>query len=322
MFHLVAGANPFHLLDPSTTFHASDVVTRARFDIAGLVAVVGAGAWYLRARHRARGEDESWADWRTGCFLAGLLVVAVATVSGLSAFDSTSVTIHMVNDTLMVLIAPILLTFAAPLTLARRRAGPRGRDRIDAVLSSRVAGSLTTPVGSWILLGGGLAVLYLTGLFQATVDHRSVDDAVRLGLLAIGMLFCWPVIAADPLPRPLSVPLRMIGTFFAMPFFLILGMALESQNRPIARGLSISDFHQGSEVMWSTGELLGVVASIGLLVLWVRSEERSAVRRDETDDAEAEAQLAAWRANRAAVAMEEALARATVVKARPGPDQE
>ncbi len=321
MFHVVAAVNPFHLLDPSTTFGAADVVTRARFDIAGLIVVLGAGTWYLRARHRARGQEQGWADWRTACFAAGLLVVALATVSGLSAFDATSVTIHMINDTLMVLVAPILLSFGAPLTLAGRSAGPPGRDRIRALIASRAIRPLTGPVGGWILLGGALSGLYLTGLFQVTIDHRSVDDAVHLILLVVGMLFCWPVIAADPLPRPASIPLRMIDTCFAMPFFLILGMALESQNRPIAQGLSLSDFHQGAELMWSTGELLGVLAFVGLLVLWVRSEERSAAHRDGTDDAEAEAQLAAWKANRAAAAMEEALARSTVVKARPGPDR-
>ncbi len=320
MVHLVTAVNPFHVVDPSAGFRVADVVTRARFDIAGLIVVLGAGTWYLLARHRAGGEGPAWADWRTGCFTAGLLTVALATLSGLSAFDATSVTVHMVNDTLMVLIAPILLSFGAPLTLAGRTAAPDWQDRIRALVSSRAARSLTSPVVGWVLLGGALAGLYLTGLFQATVDHRSVDDAVHLGLLLVGMLFCWPAIGADPLPRPASVPLRMVGTFFALPYFLILGMALESQNRPIAQGLSLSDFHQGAEVMWSTGELLGVVASIGLLVLWVRSEERSAVRRDGTDDTEAEAQLAAWRANRAAAAMEEALARTTVVNARPGPD--
>lgn len=321
MSPVVAAVSPFHLLDPSTSFRVSDVVTRARFDIVGLVVVLGAGTWYLRARNRARNEDQGWADWRTGCFAAGLLVVAVATVSGLSAFDATSVTIHMINDTLMVLGAPILLSLGAPLTLAGRSAGPPGRDRIPTLIASRAARPLAGPVGGWVLLGGALSGLYLTGLFQATVDHRSVDDAVHLGLLVVGMLFCWPAIAADPLPRPVSIPQRMIGACFAMPFFLILGMALESQNRPIARGLSLSDFHQGAEVMWSTGEFLGVVAFVALLVLWVRSEERSAARGDETDDTEAEAQLAAWKANRAAAAMEEALARSTVVKARPGPDR-
>jgi putative copper resistance protein D len=321
MFPLAAAVNPFHLVDPSTSFRASDVVSRARFDIAGLIVVVGAGAWYLCARNRARGQGQGWADGRTGCFAAGLLIVALATFSGLSAFDATNVTVHMVNDTLMFLIAPILLTFGAPLTLAGRTAGPRGRAMIQAVISSRAARSLTGPVCGWILLGGALSGLYLTGLFQVTVDHRSVDDAVHVALLVVGMVFCWPAIAVDPLPRPASVPARMISTFFAIPFFLILGMALESQNRPIARGLSLSDFHRGAELMWSTGELLGVAAFIGLLVLWVRSEERSADRRDEADDVEAEAQLAAWKANRAAAAMEEALAQATVVNARPGPDQ-
>ncbi|MDQ6838429.1 MAG: cytochrome c oxidase assembly protein [Actinomycetota bacterium] len=321
MLHLLGAVNPFQIVTPSTGFQASDLVTRARFDVIGMIVVLGAGAWYLCARSRVRHSEGVWAAWRTGCFLAGLLVIAIATLSGLTTFDASSVTIHLINDTLMVMVAPILLTLGAPLTLAVRWAGPRGRDRIRSVVSSRAVRFLTSPVTGWILLGGGLALLYLTGLFQATVDHRSVGDAVRLGLLGVGMLFCWPAIAADPLPRPASFPQRMISALFALPYFLILGMSLESQNVPIARGLSISDFHQGSELMWSTGEFLGVAASIGLLVLWIRSEERSAVSRDETDDAEAEAQLAAWRANRAAVAMEEALARSTVVKARPGPGE-
>jgi putative copper resistance protein D len=322
MLDVAGAANPFHLLSPSTGFRPVDVVTRARFDIAGLVVVLGAGAWYLRACRRAGRDAEGWAAWHTACFAAGLVVVALATVSGLSAFDASSVTIHMINDTLVVLVAPILLSLGAPLTLAWRHAGPGGRDRLRNGISSRPARLATSPVVGWALVGGALAGLYLTGLFQVSVDHRSVDDAVHLGLLVVGLLFCWPAVGTDPLPRPVSIPARMLLTCFAIPFFLLLGMALESQNQPIAQGLSVSDFHQGAELMWSTGELLGVAASIALLVLWVRTEERSALRRDQTDDAEAEAQLAVWKANRAAVAMEEALARSTVVKARPGPDRE
>ncbi|MDQ6784179.1 MAG: cytochrome c oxidase assembly protein [Actinomycetota bacterium] len=320
MFHLAAAVDPLHLVSDPTGFRASDLLTRARPDLVGLVVVLGAGGWYLRTRRRFRRLGETWPDWRSASFGAGLLVVALATLSGLSAFDATSATIHMVNDTLMALIAPILLTLGAPLTLARRGSAPPGRARIDAAISSRAVGLLTSPVVTWILLGTALAVFYLSGLFQVTVDHRSVDDAVRLALLAVGLLFCWPAVAADPLPHPASFPARLISSFFALPFFLILGMSLESQNTPIASTLSISDFHQGAEVMWSTGEFLGILASIVLLALWIRSEERSAVSRDGSDDVEADAQLAAWRANRAAAAMEEALARATVVKVRPGPD--
>lgn len=313
------------------TFQASDMVTDGRFDPGAMVLVIVAAVWYLTALRRVRtaGQTDTMqsfhvnASWRTIAWLAALAVIVVATMSGLGTRATTNVTIHMIDDTLLLMVAPVLAVLGAPVTLAFAASGRRGRDRIRTVVGGRVLAFLTSAVVVWLLLGGLLIWLYFGGLYQATVDHRSIAGLVDLGLLVAGYLFAWKTVGVDPLPRttnPARSRLqRMIILFLSLPCFTVLGMALDSQPTPIATGSSISQLHAGGEVVWSAGVMLGIGGIIAVLASWVRQEERAAVRRDHADEGEAAAQLALWRATREAITMEETLARATVVGARPGP---
>jgi len=321
MFALLDVANPLHVNAVSGTFRASELVTRAHLDPADLVVVVAAG-WYLRARRRAGDAGDRRPPWQAVCYLGGLFVVAAVTSSGLASMSTTNLTVHLVNDGLLVVVAPALLVLGAPLSVALSSAGPRAWARIMAALHSPLARVVTNPVVAWVLLGGGLVAYYFSGLLTLTLEHRAVADTVDLGLVVVGGLFCWPTIALDPAPRAGSSPSRVVTLFLALPYFTVLGMALASQNSPVSPGLSVDELHTGAGVLGSVGSLIGILAALAVLAGWVRKEESSLRRPDATDDAEAAAQVAFWRATREAIATEAALARAPVVKARPGPDQE
>src|SRR5579863_4652842 len=71
------------------------------------------GAWRVGRRHPAR----PWPWWRTALFLGGLLVVVLATESGIGAYDDVLFWDHMIQHLMLIMIAPPLLVLGQPVTL-------------------------------------------------------------------------------------------------------------------------------------------------------------------------------------------------------------
>jgi len=57
------------------------------------------GAWRVGRRHPAR----PWPWWRTGLFLGGLLVVVLATESGIGAYDDVLFWDHMIQHLMLII---------------------------------------------------------------------------------------------------------------------------------------------------------------------------------------------------------------------------
>jgi len=72
---------------------------------------------------------------RTVAFLAGLLAIAVALLSGIERYDTTLFSIHMVQHVLLTMVAAPLIALGAPITTLLR-APPRRPATADPALSS------------------------------------------------------------------------------------------------------------------------------------------------------------------------------------------
>ena len=70
-----------------------------------LAAVVLAAVGYLVAAGRVRG----WNPGRTAAFLGGLVVVLIATCSGIEAYGHVLEWVHMIEHLLLIMVAPVLL---------------------------------------------------------------------------------------------------------------------------------------------------------------------------------------------------------------------
>src|SRR5215469_12548469 len=77
------------------------------------VALYGWGVIRVARRHPAR----PWPLWRTGMFAAGIVVIVLATQSGIGAYDDVLFYDHMVQHLLLLMVAPPLLIVGQPLTL-------------------------------------------------------------------------------------------------------------------------------------------------------------------------------------------------------------
>ena len=91
------------------------------------VALVAAG--YLVAAGRVPG----WKIGRTTAFLGGLLVVVVATCSGIEAYGHVLEWMHMIEHLLLIMVAPVLLAIGSPLQLVAEALPPRAGGRLAGV---------------------------------------------------------------------------------------------------------------------------------------------------------------------------------------------
>jgi putative copper resistance protein D len=288
---------------PATFFSAAEPVS-----LAGLAVIVSAAAYlYGVALMRRRGHR--WPVPRTVFFLCGLGSIGAATVSGLAAYDTALISVHMVQHMILSMVAPILLALGAPVTLALRTLPKAARKRLLAVLHSRVAKVLTFPLVTYSLFVANPFVLYFSGLYRATLEHAWLHEWVHLHFVVTGCLFFWPLIGLDPLPGRMSYPLRALLMFLSTPFHTVLGLTVMQSAALLggdwypSLGLTwaepFADQRLAGGILWAGGELVSVAMLAALVVQWMRHADREAKRIDRALD-RAEAEEAAAQAAAAA----------------------
>lgn len=149
----------------------------------------------LLARGRARGRG--WPARRVVCAVAGVLSCLLGLhLSGRAGHhDLVS---HMWGHLLLGMLGPLLLVLAAPVTAALRGLPVRAARRLSAVLRSRAAGLLSHPVIAALLNGGGLVLLYTTGLLGWAHSSTTGYALVHAHVLLAGWLFTASVLRVDP----------------------------------------------------------------------------------------------------------------------------
>jgi cytochrome c oxidase assembly factor CtaG len=280
-------------VDPLPTFGWTTVFTQARFELLPTcLLVITAGFYWLGVR-RLSARGDRWPMGRTAGFAAGLLVIAVATVSGLATYDDDLFGAHMIQHMLLSMVAPVFLALGAPVTLALRTLPPRGRRWLLSVLHSRAARVLTFPVLPWVLFVGSPFALYFSSWYPATLDNPALHELLHAHLLLVGCLFFWPMVGIDPLPGRASYPLRILLLSATLPFHAFLGIAIlsvgdggtgliaASHYLPL-HGVQGSVFQQqvAGGALWASGDLVGVLFLGVVCLQWMRASEREAERED------------------------------------------
>ena len=295
-----------------------DLVTRIGFHPAPLVALAVMVAWYWRAVRRLEATGRKWPPMRSLSWGVGILILVVATLSGLTAYDRTSFEVAAVQQLGIFMLAPVLLSLAAPLTLALESSSEQGARRLRQVFMGKVARVVRHPILGWALFAAGTFGLYLSRQYAWALAQPYGLGLVYLELLVIGCLWAWAVLGADPRPVPLAIGWRMLYVLLAVVYYSVLGLAVESQRHRIAPGITVSDLHTGAGIIWSVGVLLAIGASIGVLLQWLQTDEGHARRADRYNAEEDARQLALWRAHRRAAGLADVRAsESVIVRSRP-----
>lgn len=275
-------------------FGPLSVFTSARPSLLPLLAVLSATAAYLLGVRRLTARGDAWPVSRTLSFVAGGLgVVAVATMSGLAAYDSSLFGVHMAQHMLLAMVGPVFLALGAPVTLALRTLPPGPRAGLLAALHSRGARLLAFPLVGWALFVASPFALYFSGWYEATLDSAVLHQLLHLHFLLVGSLFFWPLLGVDPVPGRRGHPFRMLLVALTLPFHAFLGVAIMSV-RPDGRGLLAADHYLrllpmteavsqqelGGGLLWAAGDVVGLLFLGVLLTQWMRASEREAARED------------------------------------------
>jgi len=233
--------------------------------------------------------------FRTAAWLAGLVAVAFALLSGISRYDTTLFSVHMVQHLLLTLVAPPLLALAAPITLLLRVVEPAARRRwIVPVLHSRLVRVLAFPVVAWVLFAGVMWASHFSPLFDRALEDALIHDIEHAAFLGAGLLFWWPAIAADPGPWRMAHPVRAMYVFLQMPQNTFLAVALLSAPAPLyehyvtlARPWGptpLEDQQAAAGIMWLVGDLLFLVAVMAIVAAWMRHEQERTAHADRLAD--------------------------------------
>jgi putative copper resistance protein D len=293
----------------------SALFTEARLDSWLAVGLVLAAGLYLYGVHRLRARGDSWPVSRTLLFIgAGLGSIAAVTVSGLHAYDTSLLSVHMVQHMVLSMVAPIFLALGAPVTLALRTLPGRPRRALLAALHSRVARVLAFPLVAYALFVVNPFLLYFTGLYRLTLENPFVHELVHAHFIVVGCLFFWPLVGLDPLPGRWPYPARALLMLISVPFHTVLGLTIMQSRELLAGdwypslGLDwvdpFADQNVAGGILWAGGEFVSVTMLAVLIVQWFKQSEREARRIDRQLDREeaAEAARAAREAGQSAPA--------------------
>jgi putative copper resistance protein D len=210
--------------------------------------------------------------------MAGVAVLCVAVVSGLASYDDQVFAVHIIQHLLLMMVAPPLLALGGPVTLAIQAAKRPLQVRIVRLLHHPVVRFLAMPLVGALLYYASMYASLLTSFYPYSLHHDLVHNISHVVMFVIGCLFWWPMVGVDPLPRRLTMPMRLIWMFAGMPFEVFLGVAIMNFSRPIAPEHTLADTHAGGAVFWMASMLITLAAAVVILAQWMRHEERAAAR--------------------------------------------
>jgi putative membrane protein len=276
-------------------FTPAEIFTQFRLTSLIAVFLLVAAAVYLYGVYRLRLRGDQWPGGRTLAFLlGGLGSIAAVTVTGIEAYDTTLLSVHMVQHMVLSMLGPIFLALGAPVTLALRTLPPGPRKALLSVLQSPVVKVLTFPLVAFGLFIANPFILYFTGLYRLTLEHAWLHELVHVHFIITGCLFFWPLLGLDPLPNRWPYPARALLMVLSVPFHTVLGLTIMQSKTLLggdwypSLGLAWSDPWNDQVVaggiLWAGGEIVSVTM-LGILILqWIKQSEREAKRVDRALD--------------------------------------
>jgi putative membrane protein len=232
-----------------------------------------------------------WPLWQTVSFIAGLLVLMTALESGIDRYSDELLSVHVIQHLLLILAAPALLLWGAPVRLALSACSPPGRNMVGAVLHQRWGRVLTRPACGFTLFTIVVLGTHLSGLYEVALRDQTVHAFEHAAYFWSGIIFLLPILAADPVPRPPIAIARFCWLMAAMTVMFIpaaLFLFDEHVRYPFylapARALhrsALSDQHAAGMIMLFAGGVamaaLAIVVAMESMIL----EERRQQRRDQ-----------------------------------------
>jgi putative copper resistance protein D len=269
---------------------------------------------------------DRWPFGRLLWWTAGVITIELMTVTGVDGYGMELFSVHMVQHMVLGMLAPILLTLGAPMTLllrvlpARHRSQRSARGTLLALIHSRPVQLIANPVTTVILFLASLYGLYFTPVFDWLMSTMWGHNLMLAHFLAIGMLYFWGVLGVDPSPRrgggfmgAFSRPVvRLTELAVTVPFHAFFGVIIMMASGLIVGFYAhppagwhvspLSDQQAGGGIAWGFTELPTLLVLGVLFLQWQRSDVRRARTADRKAALYGDTELEDYNARLAALA--------------------
>jgi len=199
----------------SAAFTSWELDGRATVILVFLAVVYWRG--WLKGRRLLRDAQDRT---RLAAFMGGLVAIFLATESPLDVFDSLSLSAHMVQHLLLMMIAPPLLLIGDPL-LPLLRGLPKSwvKEGLGPFLSwpllRRFIHGLTFPPVAWLLFALSTVLWHIPALYELALQSPAWHSAEHACFLWTGILFWWniilPGVARPHWPRWTIIPYLLLS---------------------------------------------------------------------------------------------------------------
>ncbi len=192
--------------------------------LAAAAALAGGYGWGLR--RRAARQAGPWPPGRTAIFLTGIATILLVGCSFLGVYDDAYFWVRAVQNTVLLMVTPMLLALGAPIRLAADTLPPRVRAPLARALHSAAARALTFPLVVTVVLVVPLLVLYLSPLYELTLQSAVASGVAGAVVALAGFVYYWSRFRVDPTPRNDSYLVTLWITIVEMIGDAVLGVVL------------------------------------------------------------------------------------------------
>ncbi|GIU96260.1 MAG: hypothetical protein KatS3mg013_0063 [Actinomycetota bacterium] len=258
-------------------------------DAVTTLALLAAASWYGRGLVRGRGAVRVG---QAAAWFGGLAVWAVALLGPIDRAAVGSFAVHMVQHLLLTLVGAPLLVLGGPLVVLARAGGARTRRTLSRLARSRGLGALVHPLVATAAFTVVPWAIHLTPVFDRALGSELWHALEHAAWIGSALLFWWPVLGTDPVPRPWSHPARLLALFLAMPAMSFLALAIHAAEAPLyptavrleGAEAALASQRAGAVVMWIGGNLLLVGWMLVVAARWRTEEERRQRRLEARED--------------------------------------
>ncbi len=226
--------------------------------------------------------------WRSGCFYASLVVLAIALASPIETLSAQLFWVHMIQHVLLIAVAAPLFVFAAPwirlwrcLPLDARRRLARGFSHSPRFAPARAVGAtLGRPVPSFIVFSVVLLSWHVPTLFDATLESTTLHAFEHSLFFATAVLFWKQVIPSPPLRARLAAYQRIGFLVGGMIVSWVLAVVLALAPHPLygyyahlgtrPGGISaLADQQLAAGIMWVPGSVTFLIVLFVYVHRWL-----------------------------------------------------
>jgi putative membrane protein len=282
---------PLLLLHEGAPLAPHDLWSAWSFEPAVLAGLGVTALLYARGMSRLRGRSGRRAAARrreAAAFWAGWVALAVALVSPLHPLGEALLSAHMAQHELLMALAAPLLVLGRPLVVTLWGMPARWRHAVGGWIGRLrpLWRALSRLEVAWLLHALAIVGWHLPVLYQRTVSSDLVHSLQHTSFLLTALLFWWSVLPGAALrSRHGAAIMSLFGTMVytgGLGALLTLGTVpwypAYGEAAPLWGLTPLEDQQLAGLIMWVPGGVSYLLASVWLVIDWLRTSEVKAVR--------------------------------------------